>query len=202
MKKSLLTLAQKATTILRACTFTCLAAGALAGATTMAQAQTSADPARANATMSARNAKAGTQTPAAQAQAKASAATLPAGAAGGVFRVSETGRVYFSQGNLQFITTGKHRCADGTEQIGTWRFAEKQYGFAGNSADVGPACTEWFGTFAWGTSGRNSGAEFTNRGRRITTLTRSLSRTPCRRRLPWILSPTALLTLRYGNISR
>ena len=180
MKNFLLTLTRKAMTIAGVCVFTGLAAGALAGV----------------------SARANTPAPAAQAQAKASAATLPAGAAGGVFRVSETGRVYFSQGNLQFITTGKHRCADGTEQIGTWRFAEKQYGFAGNSADVGPACTEWFGTFAWGTSGRNSGAEFTNRGRRITTLTRSLSRTPCRRRLPWILSPTALLTLRYGNISR
>lgn len=84
---------------------------------------------------------------------------LAAGAAGGVFRVSDTKRVYFSQGNLQFRTTGKHRCADGTEQTDTWRFAEKQYGFAGNSADVGPACTEWFGTFPWATSGWNSGAK-------------------------------------------
>lgn len=84
--------------------------------------------------------------------------TPPTGAAGGVFRVSDTKRVYFSQGNLQFRTTGKHRCADGTEQTGTWRFSEKQYEFAGNSADVGPAYTEWFGTFAWGTSGWNSGA--------------------------------------------
>ncbi len=90
--------------------------------------------------------------------ANAETPNVPTGAAGGVFRVSDTRRVWFSQGNLQFRTTGKHRCADGTEQTGTWRFAEKQYGFAGNSADVGPAYTEWFGTFAWGTGGWSSGA--------------------------------------------
>ena len=103
-----------------------LAAMAVMGAATTAQAQTQTASAKANAQK---------QTP-------------PTGAVGGVFRVSDTRRVWFSQGNLQFRTTGKHRCADGTEQTGTWRFSEKQYEFAGNSADVGPAYTEWFGTFA------------------------------------------------------
>ncbi len=43
------------------------------------------------------------------------------------FSVSETKKVYFSKGNLQYISEGTHKCADGTAQPGTWRFAEKQW---------------------------------------------------------------------------
>lgn len=43
------------------------------------------------------------------------------------FSVSETKKVYFSMGNLQYSTEGSHKCADGTTQPGTWRFAEKQW---------------------------------------------------------------------------
>lgn len=44
------------------------------------------------------------------------------------FSVSETKKVRFSQGNLQFCATkGVHNCADGTQQAGTYRFALNQY---------------------------------------------------------------------------
>ena len=43
------------------------------------------------------------------------------------FSVSETKKVYFSMGNLQYSPIGTHECADGTTQPGTWRFAEKQW---------------------------------------------------------------------------
>ena len=43
------------------------------------------------------------------------------------FSVSETKKVYFSMGNLQYSTEGTHKCADGTTQPGTWNFAEKQW---------------------------------------------------------------------------
>ena len=43
------------------------------------------------------------------------------------FSVSETKKVYFSMGNLQYSYEGTHKCADGTTQPGTWRFAEKQW---------------------------------------------------------------------------
>ena len=43
------------------------------------------------------------------------------------FSVSETKKVYFSMGNLQYNSEGTHKCADGTIKSGTWRFAEKQY---------------------------------------------------------------------------
>lgn len=43
------------------------------------------------------------------------------------FSVSETKKVYFSMGNLQYSTEGTHKCADGTTQPGTWNFAERQW---------------------------------------------------------------------------
>ena len=57
------------------------------------------------------------------------------------YSVSETKKVYFSQGNLQYSSEGTHLCADGTNQPGTWNFAEKQW-------DQGMF-------FYWGNSGYN-----------------------------------------------
>ena len=54
----------------------------------------------------------------------------------GLFSVSETKKVRFSQGNLQFnATLGSHKRADGTTQQGTWRIAEHQWDYVGN-ADI------------------------------------------------------------------
>ena len=44
------------------------------------------------------------------------------GALPGKFSVSATKKIYFSQGNLQYTTSGSHACADGTTKAGTWRF--------------------------------------------------------------------------------
>ena len=43
------------------------------------------------------------------------------------FSVSETKKVYFSMGNLQYSSEGTHKCADGTTKPGTWKFAENQW---------------------------------------------------------------------------
>ena len=58
----------------------------------------------------------------------------PTGAINGVFSVSPSKQVWFSQGNLQYnAAQGSHQCADGTTKQGTWRFAEKQWHFVGGT---------------------------------------------------------------------
>ena len=58
------------------------------------------------------------------------------------FSVSETKKVRFSQGNLQFCATkGVHNCADGTQQAGTYRFALNQYDRVGGE-DCGEVVEE------------------------------------------------------------
>ena len=91
----------------------------------------------------------------------------------GVFSVGEDRYVCFSRGNLQYnAAKGTHRCADGTMQQGTWRFAEHQWDFVGNATQgtvyendvkcdnskIGTAYDGWVDLFAWATSGWNSGA--------------------------------------------
>ena len=86
----------------------------------------------------------------------------PTGAVPGLFSVSETTQVFFSQGNLQYQAS-----------TGTWRFAENQYDYVGgvstngqlygNVADsrnnnISPTYTGWIDLFGWGTSGYNHGA--------------------------------------------
>ena len=74
------------------------------------------------------------------------------------YKISETDSVYFSQGNLQFITQGTHKTADGTAK-GTWRFAENQWDVIGDgNANIAEDYTGWIDLFGWGTSGWNSGA--------------------------------------------
>ena len=76
------------------------------------------------------------------------------------FKVSDTRRVRFSQGNLQYCAGyGKtHKTSDGFAQ-GTWRFAQNQYDVIedGNKY-VDSTYIGWIDLFSWGTSGWNSGA--------------------------------------------
>jgi len=69
--------------------------------------------------------------------------TVPEGAIDGLFSVSTTQQVYFSQGNLQYQYQ---------DSIGIWRFAENQYDYLGN------ANNGWRDLFGWGTSGYDHGA--------------------------------------------
>lgn len=90
------------------------------------------------------------------------------------FVVNKYGKkIIFASGNLQYnAALGSHTCADGTLQPGTWRFAEHQYDFVGDSSNgnvfwKGVKCDNtlisltydgWIDLFCWGTSGWNSGA--------------------------------------------
>lgn len=75
----------------------------------------------------------------------------------GVFSVSPTKKVRFSQGNLEFnAALGTHQCADGTTKNGTWRFALNQYDKSISIDKRSPTYNGWIGLFSWGTSGWNS----------------------------------------------
>ena len=77
-----------------------------------------------------------------------SAAQVPEGAINGVFSVSPTLGVYFSQGNLQYQAS-----------TNTWRFAPNQYDFVGIANNQISSTNEgWIDLFGWGTSGYNHGA--------------------------------------------
>lgn len=66
----------------------------------------------------------------------------PEGAVAGLFSVSETKKVYFSQGNLQY-------------NAGVWRFAEHQYDTIGaDNQYIGSANMDWIDLFGWGTGDR------------------------------------------------
>ena len=86
----------------------------------------------------------------------------PEGSIHAVFFVSETKRVIFSKGNLQFNPTlGTHTRADGTTAPGTWRFAEKQTDYFKGDSIVSATYDGWICHFAWGTSGwSGSGATY------------------------------------------
>ena len=86
----------------------------------------------------------------------------PTGAVPGLFSVSETTQVYFSQGNLQYQAS-----------TDTWRFAENQYDYVGGLStngqlygnvpdsrnnNISSTYTGWIDLFGWGTSGYNHGA--------------------------------------------
>ncbi len=95
--------------------------------------------------------------------------TIPEGAINGLFSVSATQQVYFSQGNLQYQAS-----------TSTWRFAENQWDYVGgtqyysgwswNNGNVyenGVKCDNslisstysgWIDLFGWGTSGYNHGS--------------------------------------------
>ena len=72
------------------------------------------------------------------------------GALPGIFSVSATTRVNFSQGNLQY-----------RPRIKTWRFAEHQYDVAGsdnNNVYMQGYCSSWIDLFGYGTSSWDGGA--------------------------------------------
>ncbi len=88
---------------------------------------------------------------------------FPEGSIHAVFFVSETKRVIFSKGYLQFNPTlGTHTRADGTTASGTWRFAEKQTDYDIKDDSIVSATYDgWIDNFAWGTSGwSGSGATY------------------------------------------
>ena len=86
----------------------------------------------------------------------------PEGSIHALFFVSETKRVIFSKGNLQFNPSlGTHTRADGTTAPGTWRFAEKQTDIIKEDSIVSATYDGWIDDFAWGTSGwSGSGATY------------------------------------------
>lgn len=85
---------------------------------------------------------------------------VPEGAIDGLFSVSPTQKVYFSQGNLQYQAS-----------TNIWRFAENQWDFVGNAefgnvyengikcdnSFISSAYDGWIDLFGWGTSGWNCG---------------------------------------------
>ena len=91
----------------------------------------------------------------------------PTGAIDGIFSVSPTKQVWFSQGNLQYQAS-----------TGTWRFATNSYdyvgGMSGHNANtnslgtvsgssnnnVSPTYSGWIDLFGWGTSGWNNGNKY------------------------------------------
>lgn len=75
-------------------------------------------------------------------------ANVPTGAIAGFFSVSDTERILFSKGNLQYQAS-----------TNTWRFAENQWDFVGeNNSNISPTYNGWIDLFGWGTSGYNHGA--------------------------------------------
>lgn len=65
---------------------------------------------------------------------------IPTGAIKGLFSVSVTQMVFFSQGNVQYQAS-----------TDTWRFAENQYDYIGeDNINVSPEYDGWIDIFAWG----------------------------------------------------
>ena len=92
-------------------------------------------------------------------------APIKDGAILAAFSVSDSTKVYFSQGNLQYQASSK-----------TWRFAEHQWDFVGDSingnvyekgvksdnAKISSSYDGWIDLFGWGTSGYNSVYPYSN----------------------------------------
>lgn len=81
----------------------------------------------------------------------------------GVFSISETKKVRFSMGNLQFSTDGSHDCADGNSQQGTWRFAARQYDCIGEDNQyISDSYSGYIDLFGWATSGYHDASDNVN----------------------------------------
>lgn len=82
---------------------------------------------------------------------------VPVGALPGLFSVSETKKVLFSKGNLQYLQ-------DNNDGPAVWRFAEHQYDYIGSGNQYaqqaynhqGGCDTLWFDLFGYGTSGQSN----------------------------------------------
>ncbi len=71
----------------------------------------------------------------------------PEGAVAGLFSVSATQQIFFSQGNLQYQASSN-----------TWRFATNQYDYIGSAnSNISSSYSGWIDLFGWGTSGWNCG---------------------------------------------
>ena len=67
----------------------------------------------------------------------------PTGAINGLFSVSDTEQVWFSQGNLQYKAS-----------TNTWRFADNQYDYIGSAnSNISSTYSGYIDLFGWGTSG-------------------------------------------------
>lgn len=73
----------------------------------------------------------------------------PSGAINGLFSVSATQQVWFSQGNLQYI---------GSASTPYWKFADNQWDYLGDNGQGSTSLTVDRDLFGWGTSGYNHGA--------------------------------------------
>ena len=72
---------------------------------------------------------------------------VPIGSINGLFSVSETKQVYFSQGNLQYQAENN-----------IFRFAPHQYNYIGEAnSNISINYSGWIDLFGWGTSGWNNG---------------------------------------------
>ena len=72
----------------------------------------------------------------------------PEGAINGLFSVSATRQVWFSQGNLQYQAS-----------TNVWRFADNQYDCIGYAnSNISSTYSGWIDLFGWGTSGYDHGA--------------------------------------------
>ncbi len=71
------------------------------------------------------------------------------------FSVSDSTKIYFSMGNLQFQPSlGMHMCADDTMRQGTFRFASRQYYYLGQRG-AATLPNMWIDCFCFGQSGYN-----------------------------------------------
>lgn len=89
-------------------------------------------------------------------------ASIVEGTLSGTFSIGNNRHVYFSQGNLQYTTTGTHAVAGGGTAPGTWRFAEHQWDAIGvANSNTSSSYSGWIDLFGWGTSGyHNSGDQY------------------------------------------
>ncbi len=72
----------------------------------------------------------------------------PSGTIGGLFSISPTQQIRFSQGNLQYQAS-----------TDTWRFAEHQWEALGDeNTNISPTYDGWIDLFGWGTSNHDHGA--------------------------------------------
>ena len=79
------------------------------------------------------------------------------------FSVSDSTRVVFSPGNLQWSATNggstatTHTVEGGGTAAGTWRFAPNQWDNIGaNNSNISSSYSGWIDLFGWGTSGYNN----------------------------------------------
>lgn len=77
---------------------------------------------------------------------------IPEGAIAGKFSVSDTKKVRFSQGNLQYQASTQ-----------TWRFAENQYDMIGNdNKNISNSYSGWIDLFGWGTGNNPTNSDQNN----------------------------------------